>query len=240
MNIDGMGDKQVEFFLSQGMIKNVVDIFHLESANKSSLKKIENMQSWGAKSVGNLFDNITKSKNISLERFIYAIGIRSIGQTNAKTLAKEFLSSSNFIDSMKKLSEDDKEIFLLLDNLDGIGHKILLEMKAFFEYKQNFQTICKLIEILHIKDYIDDVKHSALSGQNIVFTGTLDNLSRNEAKSQAERLGAKVMSSVSSNTDMVVAGKQAGGKLKKAQEFGIRVISEEEWKKIVEKSMKED
>jgi len=240
MNIDGMGLKQVEFFLEKGMIKNVVDIFHLEDLNKTSLKKIENMQGWGVKSVENLFENITKSKNVSLERFIYAIGVRSIGQTNAKTLAKEFSSVANFIDSMRRLSEGDNEIFNLLDNLDGIGHKILLEIKNFFECKKNTQTIYELSKILHIGDYIDNVTHNALSGQNIIFTGTLNNLSRNEAKSQAERMGAKVVSSVSSNTDIVVAGEKAGSKLKKAQELEIRVISEEEWQKIVKEGMNEE
>lgn len=236
MDIDGLGAKQVEFFLKKGMIKNVADIFHLESLNKTSMTKLENMPGWGQKSVQNLFDNIEKSKQVTLPRFVYALGIRHVGSSNAKILAKELPSAKIFIESMIKLANHDKEIFELLDNLDGIGHKILIDIQNFFECKQNIATINELIKILDIEDYIDDIIPSALSGQNIVFTGSLANLSRAEAKAQAERLGAKVVNTVSNNTDLVVAGEKAGSKLKKAQELNIKVISEEEWQQMVDTS----
>ena len=233
MNIDGMGAKQTEFLLEKGMIKHVSDIFDLQTINESSMTKLENMPGWGAKSVQKLFENIKEARKINLPRFIYALGIRHIGDSNAKILARELPSAELFFDSMQKLAQGDKEIFGMLDNLDGIGNKILIDLQNFFECPQNINTIKKLLDILDITDYIDDVVPSALSGKNIIFTGSLQSLSRNEAKAQAEKLGAKVGSTVSSNTDLVVAGEKAGSKLKKARELGIEVISEEEWRKIV-------
>lgn len=236
MNIDGMGAKQVEFLLDKGMIKNVVDIFKLQSINESSITKLENMPGWGAKSVENLFENIEKSKNVSLARFIYALGIRHIGDSNAKILAKELSSIGSFINGMISLAGNIDGVFERLDNLDGIGHKILIDIQNFFDCTENIDTIKKLSEILTIEDYINNTVESSLSGKNVVFTGTLESLSRAEAKDQAERLGAKVVSTVSANTYLVIAGDKAGSKLKKAKEFSVKVISEEDWEEIVKNS----
>ena len=234
LNIDGMGAKQVEFFIEKDMIQNPTDIFKLEELNSNSLQKIENMPGWGVKSVENLFNNIKQAKQTTLPRFIYALGIRHIGENNAKVLSKQFGTAPIFIDSMVKLEKGDEEILSNLENLDGIGHKILIDIKNFFECEQNTNTTRELLDILDILDFVDNIKSSALSGQNIVFTGSLSSISRSEAKVQAEQLGAKVVSSVSNNTNLVVAGEKAGSKLKKAEELGIKVISEEDWQKIVE------
>lgn len=236
LNIDGMGAKQVEFFITKNMIQNPADIFKLEELNSNSLQKIENMPGWGAKSVENLFNNIKQAKQTTLPKFIYALGIRHIGESNAKVLSKQFGNAQIFIDSMIKLEKGDEEIFSNLENLDGIGHKILIDIKNFFECEQNINTARELLDILDIEDFVDNIKSSTLSGQNIVFTGSLSSLSRSEAKAQAEQIGAKVVSSVSNNTDLVVAGEKAGSKLKKAEELGIKVISEEDWQKIIEES----
>lgn len=233
MNIDGMGAKQVEFFLEKGMIKNITDIFSLESVNENSMTKLENMPGWGKKSAQNLFENINEAKKTSLARFIYSLGIRQVGENNAKILAKELPSAEIFITKMTELTDGETGIFEKLDNLDGIGHKILIDMQNFFSCPQNIATIKKLLEILTIEDYVNNVVASSISGQNIIFTGNLSSLSRNEAKAQAERLGAKVVNSVSNNTNMVVAGEKAGSKLKKAEELGIKIIGEEDWKQIV-------
>ncbi len=235
MNIDGMGAKQTEFFLEKGMITHVSDIFDLQAMNESSMTKLENMPGWGEKSVQKLFENIENAKEVNLPRFIYALGIRHIGDSNAKILAKELPSAEIFLSSMQELAEGNQEIFDMLDNLDGIGHKILIDLKSFFECPQNMSTIRKLIDILDITDYIDNTVPSALSGKNIIFTGTLQSLSRSEAKAQAEKLGAKVGSTVSSKTDLVIAGEKAGSKLKKANELGVKVISEDEWAEIYNK-----
>lgn len=236
LNIDGMGAKQVEFFIEKDMIHNPADIFKLEELNSNSLQKIENMPGWGKKSVENLFNNIKQAKKTTLPKFIYALGIRHIGESNAKVLAKQFGTAQAFIDSMVKLEHGNEKIFSNLENLDGIGHKILIDIKNFFECKQNISTVRELLGILDVEAFIGETKPSVLSGQNIVFTGSLSSLSRSEAKSQAEQLGAKVVSAVSSNTNLVVAGEKAGSKLKKAEEFGIKVISEEDWQKIVKES----
>ncbi len=236
IDIEGIGAKQVEFFLDKGFIKNPVDIFHLRKLNDSSFIKLENMDGWGKKSVQNLFDNIEKSKQVTLPKFIYALGIRHIGESNAKILAKEFSSAPNFLNSMLKLASGDQETFDLLDNLDGIGNKILIDIIHFFECEQNVTTINQLLNILNISDFKDTAISTALSGQTIVFTGSLATLSRNEIKAQAEKMGAKVSSSVSSNTNLVVTGDNAGSKLKKALELGVKIISEDEWIKIIEEN----
>ena len=123
-----------------------------------------------------------------------------------------------------ELANNGTKIFTKLDNLDGIGNKILIDIQNFFECKQNVRTIRTLSAILEIEDYVDNVKPSALSGHNIVFTGSLISISRAEAKAQAERLGANAVGTVSSNTNIVVAGEKAGSKLKKAEELGIPII----------------
>lgn len=233
LNIDGMGAKQVEFFIEKGMINNPADIFKLEKLNTNTLQKIENMPGWGAKSVENLFKNIKEAKNTTLPKFIYALGIRHIGESNAKILSRQLPTSQIFIDSMIQLKNRDKSIFNTLENLDGIGHKILIDIQNFFECEQNINTINELLDLLVIDDYEDNIESSVLSGQNIVFTGSLTSISRSEAKSQAEKIGAKVVNTVTNNTNLVIAGEKAGSKLKKARELGIKIISEEEWQKIV-------
>ena len=238
IDIDGMGTRQVDFFLEKGLIKNPADIFRLRELNDSSFTKLENMPGWGAKSTQNLFDNIEKSKQVTLTKFIYALGIRHIGESNAKILAKEFLSARRFFDSMLKLAQGDREIFDLLDNLEGIGNKILIDITHFFECQQNVTTINKLLNILDITDFKESSHSTTLSGQIIVFTGSLTNISRSEIKAQAEKMGAKVSSSVSSSTNLVVAGDKSGSKLKRAIELGIKIISEDEWTKIVKEESK--
>lgn len=233
MNIDGLGVKQVEFLLEKKLIHNPVDIFLLKELNDSSSTKLDNMLGWGKKSVQNLFENIEKSKSVPLAKFIYALGIRHIGESNAKVLAKEFLSAQNFYESMIKLSEDDLSMFERLDALDGIGSKMLADIKDFFSCPQNASTVKQLIDILNITDYENIGPGGALSGKNIIFTGSLSTLSRSEAKNQAEKLGATVVSGISANTDLVVAGEKAGSKLAKAKELGIKIISEQEWLEIL-------
>ncbi|HJD55414.1 MAG TPA: NAD-dependent DNA ligase LigA [Rickettsia endosymbiont of Pyrocoelia pectoralis] len=233
MDIEGLGRKQVEFLIDKGLISNPYDIFFLKEKNEASLTKLENMDGWGKKSVENLFSNIEKSKKISLPRFIYALGIRHIGEQNAKLLAREFGSYSNFITQMELLKENDSHIYQKLNDLDGIGDKILVDIIDFFDIKENTLLIKKLGEILNIEDYKETKEQSSLTGKIVVFTGSLPTLSRLEAKATAEKLGAKVAASVSSNTDLVIAGEDAGSKLKKAKELGIKVIDESEWLAIV-------
>ncbi|MCC8483737.1 MAG: NAD-dependent DNA ligase LigA [Rickettsia endosymbiont of Labidopullus appendiculatus] len=233
LDIDGLGKKQIEFLLEKSLIENPVDIFYLQNNNEKNLVKLENMVGWGRKSVENLFANIDKAKTISLNRFIYSLGIRHIGEQTAKLLAREFQNYNNFITAMESLLKGEQPIYQRLNDLEGIGDKILLDIIDFFDIKENLQIIQQLSKILNIQDHNQQTTKTALSGKIVVFTGSLLTLSRAEAKSQAEKLGAKVASSVSSTTDLVVAGSDAGSKLKKAKELGINIIDEDEWQKLV-------
>ena len=235
LDIDGLGTRQIEFFQSVGFINNPIDIFFLEAKNTESLTKLENMSGWGAKSVENLFNSIREAKRTTLERFIYSLGIRQIGQSNAKILAKEFRTVKNFINSMLLLAEGDEEKYYQLRSLEGFADKTVNDIRSFFSCKQNVDTINQLVSILEVEDYENNTISSSITGLNVIFTGTLNSISRNEAKARAEKLGAKIVSSVSANTDLVIAGEKAGSKLKKAEELGIKIISEKEWLEIIKK-----
>lgn len=235
IDIDGLGSKQIEFLHESGMINNPVDIFYLEEKNSQSLQKLENMPGWGAKSAGNLFASIERARNTSLNRFIYALGIKHIGQANAKILAKEFGNIRNFTHSMLGLAKQDQEQYMRLSSLEGFAEKTVRDIQNFFSNQQNVNTMLRLAEILNIQDYQDDLSvESAIRDLSIVFTGTLTSVSRSEAKAMAEKLGARIAGSVSATTDLLIAGEKAGSKLKKAKELGIRIISEEEWLDIVQ------
>ena len=233
LDIDGLGTRQIEFLQSVGLINNPIDIFFLEAKNTQSLTKLENMSGWGAKSVENLFNSIRDAKRTTLERFIYSLGIRQIGQSNAKILAKEFGTVKNFINFMLLLTEGDEEKYYQLRSLEGFADKTVNDIRSFFSCKQNVDTINQLVSILEVEDYENNTISSSIAGLNVIFTGTLNSISRNEAKARAEKLGAKIVSSVSANTDLVIAGEKAGSKLKKAEELGIKIISEKEWLEII-------
>ncbi|MCC2647106.1 MAG: ligA [Rickettsiaceae bacterium] len=235
LNIDGLGKKQILFFIEKGYIANPVDIFSIKDKNEQSIAKLEFMEGWGKKSVENLFDSIEKAKIVTLPKFIYALGIRHIGENNAKLLAQEFHNVQGFFENMQKLAQGDVDIKARLDNIDGIGEKMIVSLMDFFSTPENIRTIEKLLAILTVDDYKDNRKFdSKIAGKIIVFTGTLTTVSRSEAKVKAEQLGAKVTGTVTANTDIVVAGEAAGSKLKKAKELGVEVVSEDEWMKMVE------
>jgi len=236
MDIDGLGKKQISFLIEKNFINNPVDIFLLKQKNEVSTNKLESMENWGEKSVNKLLENIENAKKVSLNKFIYSLGIRHIGEANAKLLAAEFKNASNFINSMESLSLGDKNIYAFLDNLEGIGEKILVDIINFFDIKENISTIKQLINILTIIDHELLKKKTSISNKIILFTGSLDSLSRIESKTLAERMGAKVVSAISSSTDLVIAGKDPGSKLKKATELGIKIIDESEWIKIIKEA----
>lgn len=242
LNIEGLGEKQIEFFIAKKLIKNPVDIFHLEELDRTSLQKIAELPGFGKKSVQNLFTNINRAKKTTLPKFIYALGIRQIGEMNARLLSRHLPAAELFLDAMLKLaelsSEEGSAIAKKLVELDGIGEKILFDLKGFFACSDNVWIVQELVKILDIEPFREEDIVSILAGQNIVFTGTLTNLSRSEAKEQATKLGAKIVSNVSANTDLLVAGEKAGSKLKKATELGVKIISQAEWAEIVSKGGK--
>jgi len=233
VNIENLGSRQIKFLIENNFIKNLVDIFLLKQKNEENSNNLKNMGGWGEKSVNKLFENIEKAKNITLSRFIYSLGIRHIGEQNAKLLAREFVTAQNFLDSMEALCVEDSKIYELLNNLEGIGDKILVDIIHFFKIKENLSIIKQLINILNIKDYQETTKKTSVSGKVIVFTGALDSFSREESKALAEKLGARVANTISSSVNLVIAGKEPGNKLKKASDLGISIIDENEWIKII-------
>lgn len=231
--IVGLGKKQIKFFHTRGLIKNPVDIFLLESRNY----QFKNMKGWGEKSLNNLFSNIKDAIQTSLPRFIYSLGISRIGEYHAKVLAKELKSIKSFTNFMLALAQGEEQKFLHLKNLEGFGDRTVTEIKIFFSCTKNVDVINQLVKILIIEDYKNESFFSPLTGVSIAFTGTLDFISRNEAKSIAERLGAKIVTNVSINTNLVVSGNKPGSKLERARLLGIRIIAEKEWLDEVKKLM---
>ncbi len=228
-NIDGLGDKVIESFYQDKIIQTPYDIFTLEERNQPAdlfssapSLNLENREGWGKKSVNNLFEAINKAKKITLQKFIYALGIRQVGTATAYLIAKHYHSFVTFMQAM--IGQD----LQLLVSIDGIGPAMATDIVEFFKEEHNIKVIKQLLEVIEIEDFATIINtESVLFGKTVVFTGTLMSLTRSEAKSKALALGAKVSGSVSASTDYVVAGENAGSKLKKAQELGINIISEE-------------
>lgn len=220
LNIDGMGEKQIEELFSKGYLKDQSDIFTLRDRQLG----IEKWHGWGQKSVTALFESIEKAKTVAIDKFIYALGIRHVGESNAKILAKNYKT----LDGIIEVCQSSTSLEALLE-LDGMGEKIASKVIAYFNNPHNLEVLSRLRSHLNILPYEDNVVESAITGKRIVFTGSLSKMTRDEAKATAERLGAIVSSSVSAKTDLVVAGEEAGSKLKQAQALGVKVISEDEW-----------
>ena len=226
LNIDGFGKKIVEDFWSLNFIRLPQDIFTLD------YKKIEKLEGWGELSVSNLKTAIDKSKDISLAKFIYSLGIRHIGQENAKNLSRYFVSMKNFL----KLCNPDLLMNEInsLDEIDGIGETQIESLTYFFKDKKNNKVVYELSKILNIQDFIEKKIDSFFSGKNIMFTGGFSTMSRSEAKSLAETFGAKILSSVTKKLDYLVIGlsKPTKNKVDKAKELGVKIIEEKEWLKL--------
>jgi DNA ligase (NAD+) len=226
LDIEGFGKKIVEDFWSLNFIRLPQDIFTLD------YKKIEKLEGWGELSVSNLKTAIEKSKDISLAKFIYSLGIRHIGQENAKNLSRYFVSIKNFL----KLCNPDLLMNEInsLDEIDGIGETQVESLIHFFKDKKNNKVVHELSKILNIQDFIEKKIDSFFSGKNIMFTGGFSTMSRSEAKSLAETLGAKILSSVNKKLDYLVIGlsKPTKNKVDKAKELGVKIIAEKEWLKL--------
>jgi len=230
-DIDGLGGKQIEFLYKNHHIQTPTDIFLLKNNNNSVL--LENQPGWGKKSVDNLYESIEKSKRISLERFIYSLGIRYVGEVTAKILAAQYKNISDFYKDMLLLIEEEEHVISKLLASDGIGKTVVEGLKFFFLESHNRQVVEDLSSMLFIEDYKNTTHKSVLNDKKIVFTGTLRNMTRGEAKEKAKSKGMKVMSSVSANVDYVVVGEDPGSKAKKAGELGVKIIDESEWGKLL-------
>ncbi len=231
-DIDGFGAKHVEAFFNEGLIKSPVDIFRLQHINDSLEAPLQSRDGWGKKSVSNLFSAIDARRKISLDRFIYALGIRQIGQATAKLMAKTYVSYQNWSQNMMAITiQEDQAALDDLVSLDGIGEEMVQDLILFFQDVTNRNMLEELTSTYVAVDSVEDTSDSShlLYGKSIVFTGTLTQMGRSEAKQRAEALGAKVVGSVSKKTDYVVVGADAGSKAKKAQDLSLKILSEDEW-----------
>jgi DNA ligase (NAD+) len=230
-DIEGFGDKQIEFFFEQGWVKEPADIFTLPKRNREI--RLEEHEGYGETSVRNLFNAIESRRAIALDRFIYALGIRHVGETTALALARGYGSWQSFHDAGLKVAAGDEEAIAEMDALDQIGDTVIESVKAYFGEKHNRGIVERLTGEVRILDAEKPRANSAVAGKTVVFTGTLEQMTRDEAKASAERLGAKVSGSVSKKTDYVVAGPGAGSKLADAQKLGVTVLSEDDWLKLI-------
>ena len=221
LNIDGFGEKQAKQFFDLKIINTIDDIFTIENYKD----QIMSLEGWGELSFNNLANSINRAKNITLEKFIYSLGIRFVGEINSEILANEFGNIEKLISSI----QNNKQ----LDNIDGIGPKAIESIKDFFSNRNNLKIIKKLNKILSIKFKKKLVKDNYFSNKHIVFTGTLLSLSRDEAKYLAKSNGAKILSSVSKKTDFLIIGSKAGSKVEKAKSLGIKVLNEKDFLKKI-------
>jgi DNA ligase (NAD+) len=231
-DIEGFGEKQIEFFFEQSWVKEPADIFTLEERNAKI--KLQEHEGYGATSVRNLFDAIAERQRIGLDRFIYSLGIRQVGETTALALARAYGSWDAFHEACLKVAEGNEETIAEMDAIDQIGDTVIESVKAYFGESHNRGIVERLTRQVTILDTEKPKRDSAIAGKTVVFTGSLEKMTREEAKAMAERLGAKAAGSVSKKTDYVVAGPGAGSKLSEAKKLGIPVLTEDEWLKMVQ------
>jgi DNA ligase (NAD+) len=229
-DIDGLGGERIRELREDGFINTPADIFRL----KKHIAKLMEREGWGEKSVQNLMAAIDARRTISLERFIYSLGIPQVGEATAKLLAKHYKSWAHFGEEMRAATKQDSPAYQHLTNIGGIGESMADDLVAFFDEKHNRDAIADLLKEVTVEDFAQGPqRESPITGKTIVFTGTLEKMGRNEAKAKAESLGANVAGSVSSKTDYVVVGADAGSKAKKAHELGVKTLSEDEWLALI-------
>ncbi|MCZ2328657.1 NAD-dependent DNA ligase LigA [Bartonella sp. F02] len=243
-DIEGLGEKQVEFFFHAQdpalYIHSPADIFTLQRRQEHSLIRLENMEGFGTVSVRKLYNAINARRKISLSRFLFALGIRHVGEVNARRLARSYHSYTAFeaaaITAIMPRDKTDKgnEAWVELTNIEGIGPRVAEAIVDFYQEQHNRDILSVLLqEVTPLDEELVMVESSPIVGKVIVFTGTLTHMSRDEAKALAERLGAKTSGSISKKTDLLVAGLEAGSKLTKAKELGIEIIDEESWLQLI-------
>lgn len=230
-DIDGMGAKNIETFFEKGWVQSPADIFRLEMLHGDDIRKLEG---WGEKSATKLFNGINERRSIGLDRFIYALGIRQIGQATAKLLARHYTSISQWRTAIVDANQADSDALRELINIDQIGPGVAKDLIEFMAEDHNKTVLDDLESVLDIQDVeAPQITDSPVNGKTVVFTGKLELFSRNEAKVKAESLGAKVAGSISAKTDYLVAGPGAGSKLKKAEELSVTVLDEQAWLDLI-------
>jgi len=237
-DIEGLGSKQIDFFFESEdpalQIRTAPDIFTLERRQQSSLAKLENIDGFGKVSVGKLYAAINERRQIALHRFIFALGIRHVGETTAKLLARSYGTYGAFEAAMKEAAPLTGDAWSDLNNIEGIGEVVARTLVEFYKEPRNTEVIARLLEEVQPQEAEQPVTSgSPVAGKTVVFTGSLEKFTRDEAKARAESLGAKVSGSVSKKTDIVVAGPGAGSKLDKAREFDVQIMTEDEWLELI-------
>lgn len=235
-DIEGLGAKQVAEFYDAGIIKEPADIFTLKHRNAAGEfdPPLEKREGWGEKSVANLFDSIDERRRIEFWRFLNALGIRHVGETTSRLLATIYLEWDAFYAVAKKADEEGSKKRQELLDIDGLGEAAVDAIGRFFDEEHNVEALERLLGEVEILPAERPAEQSPVSGKTVVFTGSLEKFTRDEAKARAQSLGAKVSGSVSKKTDFLVAGADAGSKLKKAQEAGVTVLTEDEWLALIE------
>lgn len=229
-DIEGLGAKNIEAFWAEGWLKSPADIFDVAGLTA----KLDGREGWKEKSIDNLRKAIEDRRNIGLDRFIYALGIRQVGQATARLLARTYGSFTALKAAMAAAQDRDSEAYAELIDIDQIGPAVADDLLGFFAEDHNRQVLAALEAALDIQDMVAaDTSGSPVAGKTVVFTGTLETMGRSEAKARAESLGAKVSGSISAKTDYLVAGPGAGSKLKKAEELGVTVLTEEDWLALI-------
>ncbi|MBY3594861.1 NAD-dependent DNA ligase LigA [Rhizobium bangladeshense] len=237
-DIEGLGSKQVDFFFENEdpslQIRTAPDIFTLEKRQAHSLTKLENIDGFGKVSVGKLYAAINERRSIALHRFIYALGIRHVGETTAKLLARSYGTYEAFATAMQEATPLSGDAWNDLNAIEGIGEVVARAMVEFYKESRNIEVIGRLLEeVTPAEAEQPTTSGSPVAGKTVVFTGSLEKFTRDEAKARAESLGAKVAGSVSKKTDFVVAGPGAGSKLDKARELGVQTMDEDEWLALI-------
>ena len=227
-DIEGLGERQLAAFYEDGLVREAADIFRL-ARNEAALEVLRSREGYGETSIRNLIAAIEARRSIPLARFIFALGIRHVGETTAATLAQGYGSVQAFLKAMDDIAANDAAAVEELDAMDQVGGSVIEAARSYFAEDHNRARVAALVEQLSVEDAEAPIADTAVAGKTVVFTGSLETLTRDEAKAQAERLGAKVASSVSRKTDIVVAGPGAGSKLKQAQALGLQVLSEADW-----------
>lgn len=229
-DIEGFGGKHIEAFCEDGLIDTPADIFRLRYHSGTISKR----EGWGEQSTENLLAAIEARRTIPLERFIYALGVRQVGQSTARLLAMNYSSFDALDEAVSQARDMQSEAYANLIAIDGIGPSVATDLVAFFSEEHNQTVLADLSVSLEIEPFVQKESESPIAGRTVVFTGTLEKMTRGEAKARAESLGAKVSGSVSKKTDYVVAGPGAGSKAKKATELGVAILSEVEWLEMLD------
>jgi DNA ligase (NAD+) len=228
-DIDGLGDKLIEMLFNEKIISDFNDIFEIKQYEDYLIKK----EGLGPLSVSKLLKSINSKRKITLDKLIYALGIRQIGETNSKLLALNYNSFDNLCSEMVKAKDKASEAFQKLVSIDQIGEKVANDLVSYFNSDLNQNIFEKLLRNITVDTYMNSFKESPYTGKTIVLTGTLNNMSRDEAKYVIQKMGAKIGNTVSKNTDFVIVGENPGSKVKKAMELNIKIINQDEWIKII-------